>query len=97
MTDIGRKNQMEEVENMYIMMFSLQTLQNYGISIKETIENSLVHLWRWYQQSGEEKYLALAEQHMQAYVNMGFAIDEKNQTIWDILYVTHQTIDDFCP
>ena len=45
MTDIGRKNQMEEVENMYIMMFSLQTLQNYGISIKETIENSLVHLW----------------------------------------------------
>ena len=28
MTDIGRKNQMEEVENMYIMMFSLQTLQN---------------------------------------------------------------------
>ncbi len=52
MTDIGRKNQMEEVENMYIMMFSLQTLQNYGISIKETIENSLVHLWRWYQQSG---------------------------------------------
>ena len=30
MTDIGRKNQMEEVENMYIMMFSLQTLQNYG-------------------------------------------------------------------
>lgn len=97
MTDIGRKNQMEEVENMYIMMFSLQTLQNYGISIKETIENSLVHLWRWYQQSGEEKYLALAEQHMQAYVNMGFALDEKNQTICDILNVTHQTIENFCP
>ena len=79
------------------MMFSLQTLQNYGISIKETIENSLVHLWRWYQQSGEEKYLALAEQHMQAYVNMGFALDEKNQTICDILNVTHQTIENFCP
>lgn len=34
---------------------------------------------------------------MQAYVNMGFALDEKNQTICDILNVTHQTIENFCP
>ena len=96
MIDMDMRNR-EEIENMYIMIFSLQTLQNYGISIKKTVEKSLEHLWEWYQESGEEKYLLLAKQHMQAYMNMGFAFNEKNQTICDIINALHQTIADFAP
>lgn len=97
MTDADRKGRSEERENMYITMFTLQSLQNYGISIKETVERSLEYLWEWYQETGEEKYLLLARQHMQAYVNMGFALNEQNQTICDIMNALHQTIADFCP
>lgn len=81
MTDADRTDKAEERENMYIMMFTLQSLQNYGLSVKKTVERSLDYLWEWYQESGEERYLLLAKQHMQAYVNMGFALNEQNQTI----------------
>ena len=85
MTDADRTDKAEERENMYIMMFTLQSLQNYGLSVKKTVERSLDYLWEWYQESGEERYLLLAKQHMQAYVNMGFALNEQNQTIRDII------------
>ena len=54
-------------------------------------------MWEWYQESGEERYLLLAKQHMQAYVNMGFALNEQNQTIRDIISILDQTIADFYP
>ena len=34
MTDADRTDKAEERENMYIMMFTLQSLQNYGLSVK---------------------------------------------------------------
>ena len=97
MTDADRTDKAEERENMYIMMFTLQSLQNYGLSVKKTVERSLDYLWEWYQESGEERYLLLAKQHMQAYVNMGFALNEQNQTIRDIISILDQTIADFYP
>ena len=57
MTDADRTDKAEERENMYIMMFTLQSLQNYGLSVKKTVERSLDYLWEWYQESGEERYL----------------------------------------
>lgn len=42
MTDADRTDKAEERENMYIMMFTLQSLQNYGLSVKKTVERSLV-------------------------------------------------------
>ena len=44
-----------------------------------------------------EQNLLLAKQHMQAYVNMGFALNEQNQTIRDIISILDQTIADFYP
>ena len=41
MTDADRTDKAEERENMYIMMFTLQSLQNYGLSVKKTVERSL--------------------------------------------------------
>ncbi|URW86256.1 hypothetical protein M5E86_23325 [Blautia wexlerae] len=35
MTDADRTDKAEERENMYIMMFTLQSLQNYGLSVKK--------------------------------------------------------------
>ena len=80
MTDADRTDKAEERENMYIMMFTLQSLQNYGLSVKKTVERSLDYLWEWYQESGEERYLLLAKQHMQAYVNMGFALNDLSES-----------------
>ena len=87
----------DEIKDIYIMMFTLQTLQNYGISAKDTIERSLGNLLCWYHESGDKKYLALALQHIQAYTNMGFAIDGQNQTVRDILQEMDKTISDFYP
>ena len=42
MTDADRTDKAEERENMYIMMFTLQSLQNYGLSVKKTVERSLI-------------------------------------------------------
>ena len=40
MTDADRTDKAEERENMYIMMFTLQSLQNYGLSVKNCREKS---------------------------------------------------------
>lgn len=87
----------EYCKQLYITILSFQTLQNKGIPIKETFYRSLKYLFLWYRESQDVRYLDLALLHMQAYVNMGFAIDGKNQTICDILKETHKTIDDFFP
>ena len=42
MTDADRTDKAEERENMYIMMFTLQSLQNYGLSVKKTVERRKV-------------------------------------------------------
>ena len=79
------------------MMFSLQTLQNQGITIRETVYKSLDKLLLWNKESENSKYLELALLHMQAYANMGFALDEENKTICEILKKTGKTREDFFP
>ena len=78
----------EYTKDLYTMMFSLQTLQNQGITIRETVYKSLDKLLLWNKESENSKYLELALLHMQAYANMGFALDEENKTIREILKKT---------
>ena len=77
----------EYTKDLYTMMFSLQTLQNQGITIRETVYKSLDKLLLWNKESENSKYLELALLHMQAYANMGFALDEENKTIREILKI----------
>ena len=81
----------EYTKDLYTMMFSLQTLQNQGITIRETVYKSLDKLLLWNKESENSKYLELALLHMQAYANMGFALDEENKTICEILKKTGKT------
>ena len=87
----------EYTKDLYTMMFSLQTLQNQGITIRETVYKSLDKLLLWNKESENSKYLELALLHMQAYANMGFALDEENNTIREILKKTGKTREDFFP
>ena len=87
----------EYTKDLYTMMFSLQTLQNQGITIRETVYKSLDKLLLWNKESENSKYLELALLHMQAYANMGFALDEENKTICEILKKTGKTREDFFP
>ena len=87
----------EYTKDLYTMMFSLQTLQNQGITIRETVYKSLDKLLLWNKESENSKYLELALLHMQAYANMGFALDEENKTIREILKKTGKTREDFFP
>lgn len=87
----------EYTKDLYTMMFSLQTLQNQGITIRETVYKSLDKLLLWNKESENSKYLELALLHMQAYANMGFALDEENKTIREILKKTGKTREYFFP
>ena len=69
----------EEMKDLYVMMLSLQSLQNRGITIKETFHRSIRTLLLWYQQSENMEYLDLALLHVQAYTNMGFALDDREE------------------
>ena len=60
----------EYTKDLYTMMFSLQTLQNQGITIRETVYKSLDKLLLWNKESENSKYLELALLHMQAYANI---------------------------
>lgn len=84
-------------QELYVMMFALQTLHNRGITVKETVSNSLQNLLQWYHQSGNHQYLELAMLHMQAYANMGFALDDRNPVIKEILEILGKTKYDFFP
>ena len=59
----------EYTKDLYTMMFSLQTLQNQGITIRETVYKSLDKLLLWNKESENSKYLELALLHMQAYAS----------------------------
>ncbi len=64
-------------------------------TIRETVYKSLDKLLLWNKESENSKYLELALLHMQAYANMGFALDEENKTIREILKKTGKTREDF--
>ena len=69
---------MEETGNFgetYVMMYALETLHNRGITVKETVYESIHNLNQWYEQSGNYKYLELALLHMQ------------RMPIWDLLWM----------
>ena len=78
----------EGMKDLYVMMLSLQSLQNRGITIKETFHRSVRTLLLWYQQSENMEYLDLALLHVQAYANMGFALDDREDTVRVILEKT---------
>lgn len=86
-----------KMQEIYVMMFALQTLQNRGITIKETVSDSLTNLLQWYNQSENRKYLELALLHMQAYANMGFALDDDEPAVKEILDLMGKTKNDFFP
>lgn len=86
-----------KIRELYVMMFTLQTLHNKGITVKETVSDSLKHLLRWYQQFGNRQYLKLASLHMQAYANMGFALDDRDPTVKELLDLLGRTKNDFFP
>lgn len=79
------------------MMYALQTLHNRGITVKETVYESIRNLNQWYEQSGNPEYLNLALLHMQAYANMGFAVDESDLSVQKVLERTGKNKDDFFP
>ncbi|MDC7286277.1 hypothetical protein NXH76_00540 [Blautia schinkii] len=84
-------------QDLYVMIFALQTLHNRGITIKDTVYESLKNLLRWYQQSNNKEYLEIAMLHMQAYANMGFALDEDERIVQTILELTGKSKNDFYP
>lgn len=85
------------LQEIYVMMFALQTLHNRGITVKQTIFHSLRSLLLWYGQSGNWQYMELALLHMQACANMGFALDEKDEAVREILEITKMSVSDFVP
>ncbi|MDD2957722.1 MAG: hypothetical protein PHE06_02215 [Lachnospiraceae bacterium] len=84
-------------KDLYIMMYSLQALQSKGISIKETIYESLEYSLLWYQQSQKETYLEAAALHMQAYANMGYVLDDQEETIKKLFQLTGTKKEDYYP
>lgn len=82
---------------LYVMMHTLQTLHNRGITIKKTVYGSLENLLQWYHQSGNRGYLELAVLHMQAYANMGFALDDQVPDVKELLELTGKRKNDFYP
>lgn len=84
-------------QELYVMMLTMQSLHNRGITIRETVLESLENLLRWYHQSGDVKYLELALLHMQAYVNMGFGLDDSESVISEVLNLTGKSKMDFVP
>lgn len=86
-----------KMKELYVMMFALESLHNRGITVRETIMESLQNLLEWYRQSGKEKYMELALLHMQAYANMGFGLDEEEPVVQEILSITGKTRNDFFP
>lgn len=81
----------EKYDEIYVMMYTLQTLHNKGISIKKTVHESIANLTEWYEQSGNKNYLELAFLHIQAYVNMGFALDDTDATVKTFLQLAGKT------
>ncbi|MDO4338234.1 MAG: hypothetical protein Q4C91_09135 [Eubacteriales bacterium] len=84
-------------DELYVMMYTMQTLHNRGITIKETVYGSLKNLLQWYRQSQNREYLDLAVLHMQAYANMGFALDERIPEVKELLELTGREKNDFYP
>ena len=79
------------------MMYSMRALQSRGISLLETLKNCVSYLLLCYEVSKEEKYLELAELQLQAYVNMGNALDGSVREIQKILSVLGKSEKDFRP
>lgn len=82
---------------LYVMMFAMQSLHYRGITIRETVMESLDNLLQWHHQSDNMKYLELAILHLQAYANMGFALDEGEPVIKEVLALTGKSRNDFVP
>lgn len=87
----------EKKQELYVMMFTMQSLHYKGILIKDTVSQSLGNLLGWYRQSGNRKYLEVALLQMQAYANMGFSVDDREPAVREILKLTGKNKENFIP
>ena len=58
------------------MVYTLEILSCKGLTIRETVHNSLVRLKEWYEQLGEKAYLELALLQICALCQIGLAQEE---------------------
>lgn len=63
----------EDNDMLFSTIYTLQTLQNNGIRIQDTIQMSLTYLIDWYQMSGDSRYLELALLQMRACFELGIS------------------------
>lgn len=84
-------------QNLYVMMYTLHSLNYIGISITETVLSSLKRLLFWYRESSDARYLEEAELHMRAYANMGYALDDGHKEISELLELLGKKGEDFYP
>lgn len=86
-----------EEKELRIMMYSLRALYNKGISVKDTVTKAVKYLLFWYHQTEDERYLRIAEIHMQAYVNFGYALNAEEDPVQKILELSGKSTEDFRP
>lgn len=87
----------KDYEEICVMMYSMQTLHSRGISLSDTLNKSLQNLLLWYQNSEDGQYLEIMYLQLQAYVNMGNALNMENESIQKALELLGLQTTDFCP
>lgn len=79
------------------MMYSLHSLHYAGIPVTKTVRLSLGQVMIWYTETLDGRYLELAELYMQAYVNLGYVLDDGQPEISKLLGLLGKTKKDFYP
>ncbi len=54
------RNEEQLEQSLYCMIYTLEILHHKGLSIRDTIRESLAYLKDWYQMTGERRYLEIA-------------------------------------
>lgn len=94
MKNIGKEKDYDEI---YIMMYSMSILLNRGISATSILTKTLRNLLLWYQDKEEQQYLDLMRLQLQAYVNMGHALNLNDQVIRSVLELLEMSEEKIYP
>lgn len=94
MKNIGKEKDYDEI---YIMMYSMSILLNRGISATSILTKTLRNLLLWYQDKEEQQYLDLMRLQLQAYVNMGHALNLNDQVIRNVLELLEMSEEKIYP
>lgn len=87
----------ENYDRLRTMIYSMYTLQYKGISVQETVRMTLQNIMKWYQISEDERYLEMITIHLQAYVNMGHALNPEETQVRQALELLGRQAADFRP